>query len=450
MYINRLKELIFEHGKNEGFTDMEVYYESSNNFSCKVFQGEIDDYSVSKEGGISFRGIYNGQMGYSYTEKVDESAVEFLIEMAKENAEIVENEEEEIIFKGSKKYEYINLYSDSLAEVPIDKKLDLVKELEKEAYFIDERVTNVNYCMYNDYENERRLYNTKGLNRDEKLNISLSYISAVVQEDNDIQSAVAFKIGQDFRDFDVKSLAKQAVDKALSYLGAKPVKSETYTILLDNIASANLLKTFAGIFSADNVQKGRSLLKGKLGEAIGSMSLTIIDDPFMVGGAASRSFDSEGVASEKISLVEEGILQSLLHNLKTAKKDGVESTGHGYKASYKGTITVAPSNLYIQPGLNTYEDMVSSMDEGLIVTELQGLHSGANTISGDFSLAAKGYYVEDGKIERPVNQITIAGNFYEVLKNIEVIGEDLVFAMPDITYIGSPSLKIKNIAVAGE
>ena len=94
-------------------------------------------------------------------------------------------------------------------------------------------------------------------------------------------------------------MAKQAVDKALSYLGAKPVKSETYSILLDNIASANLLKTFAGIFSADNVQKGRSLLKGKLGEAIGSMSLTIIDDPFMVGGAASRSFDSEGVASEK-------------------------------------------------------------------------------------------------------------------------------------------------------
>ncbi|HZJ77143.1 MAG TPA: TldD/PmbA family protein [Oscillospiraceae bacterium] len=450
MYINKLKELIFEHGENEGFTDMEVYYESSNNFSCKVFKGEIDDYSVSREGGISFRGIYNGQMGYSYTEKIDEGVAKVLVKMAKENAKTIENEDEEIIFKGSKEYGDIDLYSDSLAEVSIDRKLDLVKELEKEAYSIDERVTNVNYCMYNDYENERRLYNTKGLNKDEKSNIALSYISAVVQENNDIQNAVAFKIGHDFRDFDVKSLAKEAVDKALSYLGAKPVESKTYTILLDNIASANLLKTFADVFSADNVQKGRSLLKDKLGEAIGSMSLTIIDDPFMIGGAACRSFDSEGVASEKISLIEEGILQSLLHNLKTAKKDGIESTGHGYRTSYKGAITVEPSNLYIQPGLNTYEDMVSSMDEGLIITELQGLHSGANTISGDFSLAAKGYYVEDGVIKRAVNQITIAGNFYEVLKNIEVIGEDLVFAMPDITYIGSPSLKIKDIAVSGE
>lgn len=333
---------------------------------------------------------------------------------------------------------------------PQIKKLDFIKELERKAYSIDNRVINVNDCIYNDYENERGLYNTKGLDKNEKSNFALSYISVIVRENDEIQNARAFKICRDFRDFNTESLAKRVVDRALSYLGAKPVKSKTYTILLENIASADLLKTFSGIFSADNVQKGRSLLKGKLGEAIGSMPLTIIDDPFMDGGVAGRSFDSEGVASEKMSLVEEGILQGLLHNLKTAKKDGVESTGHGYKSSYKGAITVAPSNLYIQPGLNTYEDMVSSMDEGLIITELQGLHSGANTVSGDFSLAAKGYYVKNGKIENPVNQITIAGNFYEVLKNIEIVGEDLKFAMPDITYVGSPSLKIKDISVAGE
>jgi len=110
-------------------------------------------------------------------------------------------------------------------------------------------------------------------------------------------------------------------------------------------------------------------------------------------------------------------------------------------------MTVAPSNFYIQPGLNKYEDLVSSMNEGLIITELEGLHSGANPVSGDFSLAAKGYYVKGGKIERPVNQITIASNFYEVLQNIEAVGEDLAFTL---SYIGSPTLKIKNISVAGE
>lgn len=450
MDINRLKELIFEHGRKEGFADMEIYYENNSSFSCKVFKGEIDDYIISREGGISFRGVYNKQMGYSYTEKIDESAIGVLIEMAKANAQIVENNEEEIIFKGSKEYKDIGLYSDSLVEVSTDKKLDFIKELEREAYSIDKRVINVNNCIYNDYENERGLYNTKGLNRNEKSNAAFFYISVIVRENSEIQSDVAFETYRDFKDFDVRSLAKRAVDKALSYLGAKSIKSETYTILLENFASADLLKTFSDIFSADSVQKGRSLLKDKLGEAVGSMSLTITDDPFMANGVASRSFDSEGVASERISLIEEGILQGLLHNLRTARKDGVESTGHGYRTSYKGAITVAPSNLYIQPGLNTYEDMVSSMDEGLIITELQGLHSGANTVSGDFSLAAKGYYVKDGRIERPVNQITIAGNFYDVLKNIEAVGEDLAFTIPDMTYIGSPTLKIKNIAVAGE
>ena len=222
------------------------------------------------------------------------------------------------------------------------------------------------------------------------------------------------------------------------------------TILLENIAAANLLETFTGIFSGENVQKGRSLLKNKLGEAIGSQQLNIIDDPFMLKGVANRSFDSEGVASQKTSIIEEGILKSLLHNLKTAEKEGVQSTGHGYKSSYKGTMTVAPSNFYIQPGLNKYEDLISSLDEGLVITELEGLHSGANPVSGDFSLAAKGYYVRSGKIERPVNQITIASNFYEVLKNIEAIGADLKFTLPGGGYIGSPTLKIKNISVAGE
>jgi len=291
------------------------------------------------------------------------------------------------------------------------------------------------------------LYNTKGLNKSEKSNIAVAYLSAVVQENEEIQNAFSFKVDQNFRQLDAKSLAKSTVDRAVSYLGAKPVESKNYTILLENIAAADLLETFVGIFSAENVQKGRSLLKNKLGEAIASLSINIIDDALLAGGASSRSFDSEGVASERVSVVEEGILRSLLHNLKTARKDGVQSTGHGFKSSYKGTMTVAPSNFYIQPGLNRYDDLVNSMDEGLIITELEGLHSGANPVSGDFSLAAKGYYVKGGKIERPVNQITIASNFYEVLQNIEAVGEDLAFTL---SYIGSPTLKIKNISVAGE
>src|SRR5690606_10249270 len=125
----------------------------------------------SQEGGISFRGIYKGQMGYAYTEKIDESAVEILVEIAKENAEIVESADEEIIFKGSNNYKEINLYSNDLVKVSTKDKLEFAKELEKEAYALDKRVINVNYCTYEDYENEKMLYNTKGLNRSERSNV---------------------------------------------------------------------------------------------------------------------------------------------------------------------------------------------------------------------------------------------------------------------------------------
>lgn len=450
MELFKLKDIIFERGNAEGFSDMEVYYQSSSEFSCKVFKGEIDHYSIAKEGGISFRGIFGGQMGYAYTEKIDESAAEILIQIAKENAQIIESEDNETIFEGSIIYNKVDMFSDDLVKVTPELKLDLIKRLEKEAYDLDPRVINVNYCAYQDYENEKMLYNTKGLNKSEKSNVAVVYVSAVVQEDEDIKNAFAFKIDQNFNNFEPKALAKKAVDRAISYLGAKPVESKSYTILLENTAAADLIDTFSGIFSADNVQKGRSLLKNKLGEKVASPFITIVDDPFMEGGVVNRSFDSEGVSSQKTLIMKDGVLNSLLHNLKTAQKDGVKSTGNGYKSSYKGTITVAPSNFYIQPGKNTFPDLLKSMDEGLVITELEGLHSGANPISGDFSLAASGYYIKEGKIERPVNQITIAGNFYEVLKNIEAVGEDLAFTLPGSSYIGSPTLKIKNIAVAGE
>ncbi len=450
MDIERLKERIFTYGKAQGFEDMEIYYQRNSEFTCKVFQGEIDDYATSQEGGLSFRGIYNGKAGYAYTEKIDESAVEILIEAAKENAEIIENEDKEIIFEGSKVYHNLDLYAEKLSTFSVDHKLNFVKTMEKEAYDLDPRVISVNYCVYTDMENEVQLYNTKGLSKSQKSNFALAYISAVVKENEEVQNALMFRAGRDIENFDPKVLAKKSVERARSYLGAKPVESKKYTILLENTAAADLLATFSGIFSADNVQKGRSLLKNKLGAAIGSKKLTIIDDALLANGGASRSFDNEGVASKKLTLVENGVLKSLLYNLKTAEKDGVISTGHGYKSSYKGTITVAPSNLYIEPGESTYEDLVGSLAEGLIITELNGLHSGANPVSGDFSLAARGYYVKAGKIERPVNQITIASNFYEMLQNIEEIGSDLELGLPMGAYVSSPTLKIKEISVAGE
>ncbi|GAB6086756.1 TldD/PmbA family protein [Alkaliphilus crotonatoxidans] len=450
MEIQALKELIFAQGQEAGFSDMEIGYSSNEKFSCNVYEGQIDDYSLSINGGLAFRGLYQGKMGYAYTEKIDESSIDMLINTARQNAMVIDSDDIEEIFEGSPLYEKLDLYNEELKKITTEEKIKFLKDLEEAAYRADKRVFKVDSCVFEDYYGERMLFNTKGLAKTEKSNLAYFYLSVVVKEQDDIQSSYQVKIIEEFKKLDPEEIAQDLVKEAVAMLGGTSVKSKSYPILMKNKAAAELLKTFSGIFSAENVQKGRSRLNNKLGEAIASPSVSIVDDPLLKGGVASRSFDSEGVASKRVQLVEDGLLKSLLHNLKTAKKDGVESTGHGYKPSYKGTLGIAPSNLYIEAGANRYEDLVASLSEGLIITELQGLHSGADEISGDFSLAANGFYVKEGKIIKPVKQITVAGNFLDLLKDIESIGDDLIFGLPTGSYIGSPTLKIKALAVSGE
>ncbi len=450
MDMKMLIDKIFAEGKKQGINDMEVFYSAGSSLSLKVFQKELDGYSLSESEGLGLRGMYNGKMGYSYTEKVDETSIDLLVKNVKENATVIDSDDEEYIFEGSKEYKKVDTFNPKLEEVKEAAKIKFVKQLEEEAFKIDNRIQSVETCVYGDGYGETIMSNTKGLYLHDKSNIAYTYVVVVAKENEDIKTGMAYRTGNDFSKFNPKEIAEEAVKEALSMLGAKSVKSGDYPIIIRNNAAADLLEAFEGIFSAENVQKNLSLLKGKLNEQIGSEKFTLVDDPFMEGGLASRSFDGEGVASKYKKVVDKGVLKTYFHNLKTAKKDGVETTGNASKSSYKSSVGIAPSNFYVEKGEKTLEEIISSMDKGILITELQGLHSGLNSVSGDFSLAALGYEIKDGKISKPVEQITVAGNYFELLKNIEETGSDLKFGLPGEAYIGSPSLKIKKLAIAGE
>lgn len=450
MDMKMLIDKIFAEGKKQGINDMEVFYSAGSSLSLKVFQKELDGYSLSESEGLGLRGMYNSKMGYSYTEKVDETSIDLLVKNVKENATVIDSDDEEYIFEGSKEYKKVDTFNPKLEEVEEAGKIKFVKQLEEEAFKIDNRIQSVETCVYGDGYGETIMSNTKGLYLHDKSNIAYTYVVVVAKENEDIKTGMAYRTGNDFSKFNPKEIAEEAVKEALSMLGAKSVKSGDYPVVIRNNAAADLLEAFEGIFSAENVQKNLSLLKGKLNEQIGSEKLTLVDDPFMEGGLASRSFDGEGVASKYKKVVDKGVLKTYFHNLKTAKKDGVETTGNASKSSYKSSVGIAPSNLYVEKGEKTLEEIISSMDKGILITELQGLHSGLNSVSGDFSLAALGYEIKDGKIAKAVEQITVAGNYFELLKNIEETGSDLKFGLPGEAYIGSPSLKIKKLAIAGE
>ncbi|MCT4545329.1 MAG: TldD/PmbA family protein [Vallitalea sp.] len=443
-------DILFNKGKDAGFEEMEVYISGNKELEIMAFKGEVDNYTIAEKEGLSFRGIYNGKMGYSYTEKIDESSIDLLINEAIENSKIVDLKKKEYIFEGSNEYEDIVTYNKQSEKISTEEKIDFAINLENEGRQIDNRVDNINYCLFNDSSSSTMIANTKGLNLESKSNMYVSYVSALVKEGDDVKTGDKFIVSNDFSDFNYKEMASEAVSEGLSMLGAKSIESGDYPVILRSDVSANILKAFAEIFSADNVQKDLSLLKDKIGEKIATSSVSIIDDPFMKNGAYTSSFDAEGVATTYKKIVDKGVLTTYLYNLKTAKKDNTESTGNAFKASYKSPIEIAPTNMYIENGDISFDEMVSGIDRGVIIIDVQGLHSGLNTISGDFSLSAYGYEILNGKINRPINQITVSGNYYDVLKNVEQIGNDLTFALPGKGYIGSPSIKVKTLSIAGE
>ena len=222
--------------------------------------------------------------------------------------------------------------------------------------------------------------------------------------------------------------------------------SGKYDMILDGRAMVSLLGAFAGIFYGENAQKGFSMLNGKTGERIASDKVTLRDDALLKGGYGTQPFDSEGVSGKNKAVIEKGVLKTLLYNRKTAKKDGVQSTGNGFKAGLTGSVKTATTNFYLTKGEISQEELFRQMGDGLFITSLMGLHAGTNAVSGDFSLSAEGFRIEGGKQGQPVEQITIAGNFYKLLEAVEEIADDLYFGSSGI---GSPSVLIRNLDIAG-
>ena len=446
MAYRELVDQIFDVGKDK-FKDMEAYIERNKEIEIGVFEGEIDKYSISETEGLSFRGIVDDKMGYSYTEKLDQSSIDMLVEEAYKNGEHIDTKDREIIFSGSSSYEKIESSNKNLKNISLEDKIEFVKALEREALDLDPRITTVNYCIYNEIENSKYLMNTKGLDLHDDGSIAYAYLVVVAKEGEDIKTGASYIISKDFDDFDYKKMAKEAVEEALSLLGAKSIKSKEYPVIFRNDIFADILGSFQSILNAENVQKGLSLLKDRIEDQIANEKFTLVDDPFSELGFSQSSFDDEGTATKFKKIIDKGILKTYLYNWKSAAKDGVESTGNGYRNSYKSPIFTSTTNLYVEKGHLSLKELFKTVDHGIFITSVEGLHSGLNPVSGDYSLSAHGYEIEKGKITRPVNQITIAGNFFETLMDVEEIGEDLRFSMNGV---GAPSIKIKKLSIAGE
>ena len=447
MEFNLFKEKLFEEANKAGFEEYEIYYADGESLSINIYEGEVEKYKLNTAFGLSFRGKINGKMGYSYSEILDEEAIKTLIENAKSAALTIENDDVKFIYEGDKEYKEIDCFKKELEGINPDKYIELALQMEKECKKQCDKVINFNSCAIGYGKSTYGIINSKGLNLKNERNSLSAYVIPIIEADGEKYDGMGYVLAQKLDDIKPYELAKQAIEEATSRIGGKSIPSGKYKIIINNEAMVSLLGTFSSIFNSEQAQKGLSLLQGKEGEMIASDIVTLIDDPHLKDGLGTCSFDDEGVATYTKEIVTNGKLNTLLYKLKTANKAGVKSTGNGFKSSYASTVGVSETNFYIKPGEKTFDELCEIVKDGVIITEFAGLHSGASSVTGDFSLAAKGFMIENGKKTFPVEQITIAGNFFTLLKDIEEVGSDLKFPMSSI---GSPSIIVKELSIAGK
>ncbi len=451
MNFSEFKNLVFKEAEAIGLTEFDLYHTNSSSLSIDVFESEIDKFSSITEIGVCFRCLVSGKMGYSFTELLSQDEAKRLVRDAKSSALCIESDDEEFIFEGSKSYEQVDDIELSLSSAKTLS--DMALELEKSTLAEDTAVTAISDCSVSESVCEINFANSKGLTLSKKQSFAGAVIAPVVDGEGDEKyNKYDFVVTDKADKIDVHTLAKSAVDKTKQSVGATSIESGTYKAVISSLEMAGFLSTFSDIFSSDAVQRGLSLLKDKEGEAVASDIVTIVDNPLYSGVPNVSAFDDVGVATYCKNVVENGILKTLLYNLKTAKKAGKVTTGNGFKSSYASKVSVTPSNFYIKPDEKvTEQDLFAFIENGILITEIRGWHSGANSASGDFSMEAGGFVIENGKKGRPVEQITISGNFYTLLMNITKIANNLKFDFPrGSSFFGSPSVAVSELIVAGK
>ncbi len=445
-----IKELI-DKAVAYGFEEAEACFMSNASMEVNILNGEVSSYENSTMQGVGFRGKKNGQMGGSFTTSQEDDAMDFMIRTAMENCEVLDDEDEEFIYcdPDNAHLESIQL-SGFYDKNTYDNFSKVGLKLEKDILALSSDIKAVDYLSIGCGTGPSMSVNTKGLYTYKDSDFISIFAEARAEKDGVVKTAGNFWFGKDIDAFDEEKFLSKLKKKLLSKFGASSVKSGSYKVILDSEAFVSLFQTFMGAFSSYSMQKGLSLLAGKEGEKIASDIFTIREEPMYEDALEKFPFDSEGVLTKSKALIDNGVFVKALYNLKTANKAGTESTGNGFKGAFSAPVGIAATNLVITPGEKDFDQLCEWVGDGIYLTELNGLHAGVNKISGDFSLFCEGFLIKDGKIERPVEQITVADNFYDLLKKIIATGSDTISVPEGKGEYFCPSVVISNMNISGD
>ncbi len=425
---------------------VEAYVSRDHETDIRIYEGSVEHFVSAQSEGIGIRVIRDGRTGFAYAGTLDEAAIAEVLAEARDNVEFGTRDE----WAGLAEPDGVDvveqeLWNDALAAYGTDHKIELAKELERLTLGMDSRV-RVDDSNYADVAVESAVATTTGIRRSGRENGCYVSISTLADDGDETQTGFGFSVGRSPHDFDLAKAAREAADRATRLLGATKPASKRVTVVLDPYVTAMFLGIISSTLNGEAVAKGRSLFKDRMGDTVANPLVTLVDDPTNPLAYTATDIDGEGLAARRNVLIDGGVLRSFVHNSYSARRVGARSTGNAVRGGFKGTPGVGCLALQLQPGTRDQAALLADIDDGVLIQSVQGLHSGVNPISGDFSAGASGLVVTNGAVGAPIREFTIASTLQRMLLDVVEVGGDVDWLPMRAAGV---SLVIRDVTLSG-
>ncbi|MET0615286.1 MAG: TldD/PmbA family protein [Thermoleophilaceae bacterium] len=430
-----------------GASDAEAWAEESTSRRVRVYAGEVESLSDAGGRGIGVRAFAGTRAGYAYGTDLSDEGVAETARAAREAAELADEDQYEGLPEELGTSDVDGLASSGIADWPTERVVELALAVDRAAR-APKGVTQVENSVYSDGRGSVALANSRGFAASYESTQAWAYSSAFAGEGADLMTGLGVGMGRDPAALDPEAIGTEAAERALALVGARQPASRRCPVVLDSFVAASFVGFIGSMLSADAVQRGRSLFAGREGDEVAGPVLRIADDGTDPDGPASAPFDGEGTPTRRTALIEDGRLLGFLYDSRTARRAGRSTTGNASRGSYRTPPSVGTSNLIVDPGDRDLAGLVAEAGEGLYVTDVAGLHSGVNPVSGTFSVGASGRLIENGRLGTPVREITIASDLVSMLKSVRSTGSEARW-VPFGGSVKAPPLLVAEMAVSG-
>jgi PmbA protein len=426
----------------------EAYAGESRHMEVKAREGSIDSLSRAEVRGVGVRVLVEGRLGYAWAaDPAPEEAADLLV-AARGSAALASPDEGNVLPEAAEAEELPGLYREGQAGLDPERKVAVALDLERAAVASRPEVRRVEEVMYGDAVSRVALASSKGVEATYERTVCWCVALALAERDGEVQTGFSFRVARELDELAWEEVAEESALRGARLLGSRKPATERLPVVLDPWAAASFLGVLALALSAEEVRKGRSLLADLVGESVASETVTLVDDGRLLDGPAAAPVDDEGVPTARTDVIQAGVLRGFLHNTATATLAKTPSTGNASRPSYRGVPGVAPSNLFLQPGSEGPADILRRAGRAVYVQDVKGVHSGANPVSGEFSVGATGLRVEGGELGEPLREMTIASTLPEVLQRVDAVGSDLRF-FPSGGSLGTATILVGEMTVAG-